>query len=187
MGRHLAGERGNLNDHPDRTMNRFGAEARLTTVRARKLFPVLLAAAAFALAGCGGDDDDDNGGSGSGGSSENPAETILADAGLQVCGETEDQLVQSIGDEGAQNVRAFAVAKDCGGSKTSPDTVTIVQFDNLESRDKNAAAIETAHPRTVVMTSGALMVVSAGPNREANADAVGQAYADSTGEPVTTV
>jgi hypothetical protein len=172
-------------------MNRFGAEARLTTVRARKLFPVLLAAAAFALAGCGGDDDDDNGGSGSGsgsgGSSENPAETILADAGLQVCGETEDQLVQSIGDEGAQNVRAFAVAEDCGGSKTSPDTVTIVQFDNLESRDKNAAAIETAHPRTVVMTSGALMVVSAGPNSEANADAVGKAYADSTGEPVTTV
>lgn len=168
-------------------MNRSGAEATLTTVRTRTLFPTLLIAAAFALSGCGGDDDDDNGGSGSGGSSENPAETILADAGLQVCGEAEDQFVQSVGDEGAQNVRAFAVAKDCGGSKTSPDTITIVQFDNLDARDKTAAEIGTAHPRTIVMTSGALAIVSAGPNREANADAVGQAYTDSTGEPVTTV
>ncbi|HKH32489.1 MAG TPA: hypothetical protein VKA45_15700 [Gaiellaceae bacterium] len=157
-------------------------------MRARRLFPALLAAAAFALAGCGGDDNDaNNGGSGSGESSENPAETILADAGLQVCGEVEDQLVQSIGEEGAQNVRAFAVAKDCGGSKTSPDTITIVQFDSLDSRDRTAAEIGTAHPRTNVMTSGALLIVSAGPNREANADAVGQAYTDSTGEPVTTV
>jgi len=169
-------------------MYRIGAEARLPTVRARRLFPALLAAAAFALAGCGGDDNDaNNGGSGSGESSENPAETILADAGLQVCGEVEDQLVQSIGEEGAQNVRAFAVAKDCGGSKTSPDTITIVQFDSLDSRDRTAAEIGTAHPRTNVMTSGALLIVSAGPNREANADAVGQAYTDSTGEPVTTV
>jgi hypothetical protein len=168
-------------------MKRSDAEARLTTVRARKLFPALLAAAAFALAGCGGDDDDDNGGSGSGGSSENPAETILADAGLQVCGEAEDQFVQSVGEEGAENVRAFAVAKDCGGSKTSLDTITIVQFDSLGSRDETAAAIGRAHPRTIVMTSGALVIVSAGPNREANADAVGQAYTDSTGEPVTTV
>jgi hypothetical protein len=168
-------------------MNRSGAEARLTTVRTPKLLPALLAAAAFAFAGCGGDDDDDNGGSGSSGSSENPAETILADAGLEVCGEVEDQLLQSIGEEGAQNVRAFAVAKDCGGSETSPDTITIVQFDSLDSRDKTAAEIGTAHPRTIVMTSGALLIVSAGPNREANADAVGQAYTDSTGEPVTTV
>jgi hypothetical protein len=168
-------------------MNRIGAEARLATVRTPKLFPALLAAAAFALAGCGGDDDDDNGGSGSGGSSENPAETILGDAGLQVCGEAEDQFVQSIGDEGAQNVRAFAVAKDCGGKTTSPDTVTIIQFDNLESRDKAASAIGADHPRTVVMTSGALVIVSAGPSREENADAVGQAYTDSTGEPVETV
>jgi hypothetical protein len=164
-------------------MYRIGAQARLMTVRARRLFPALLAAGAFALAGCGGGDDDDNGG----GSSENPAETILADAGLQVCGETEDQFVQSIGDEGAQNVRAFAVADDCGGSTTSPDTISIIQFDSLESRDQAATAIREAHPRTVVMTSGALLLVSAGPNREANADAVGQAYTDSTGEPVTTV
>jgi hypothetical protein len=187
VDRYLAGERGNLIDHPDRTMYRLGAQARLMTVRARRLFPAVLAAAAFALAGCGGDDGDDNGGSGSGGSSENPAETILADAGLQVCGETEDQFVQSIGDEGAQNVRAFAVADDCGGSTTSPDTISIIQFDSLESRDQAATAIRAAHPRTVVMTSGALLIVSAGPNREANADAVGQAYTDSTGEPVTTV
>ena len=166
-------------------MNPSGAEARLTTVRARTLLPALLTAAVFALASCGGDDDADD--SGSGGSSDNPAETILADAGLQVCGEAEEQYVQSIGDEGAQNVRGFAVAKDCGGSNTSPDTITIIQFDSLESRDKAASAIGTDHPRTVVMTSGALVLVSAGPNRQENADAVGKAYMDSTGEPVETV
>lgn len=166
----------------------IGTEARLMTVRARRLFPALLAACAFALAGCGGDDDDNaNGSTSGGGNSARPAETILADAGLQICGEAQDQYAQSIGDEGPQNVQAFAVAKDCGGKKTSADTLTIYQFDSIDSRDQAASAISAAADRAVVMTSGALLLVSAGPNGEANADAVGKAYADSTGEPVTTV
>jgi hypothetical protein len=185
MDRHLAGERGDLIDHPDRTMIRIGSEARVTKVRTRTLLPALLAAAALALAGCGGDDDDDNGSGG--GNSERPSEQILADAGLEVCGEAQDQIAQSIGSEGVQNVVAFAVAKDCGGKKTSPDTVTIFQFDSPDGRDKGAAAANAAYSRAVVMTSGALVIVSAGPNSEANADAVGQAYTDSTAEPVTTV
>ena len=165
-------------------MKRCRKEARLTTVRARRLLPVLIAAAAFALAGCGGDDDDSD--SSSGGNSERPSEQILGDAGLQVCGAAEDQQVQSIGSEGVQNVQAFAVAKDCGGKTTSPNTITVFQFDSLDSRDAGATAVKAAYDRPVVMTSGALLIVATGPDREANADAVGKAYTDSTGEPVET-
>src|SRR5215217_622395 len=79
-----------------------------------------IALVSVALAGCGGDDDD-NGSSSGGGNSARPAETILAGAGLEICGEAQDQYAQSIGDEGPQNVQAFAVADDCGGKKTSAD------------------------------------------------------------------
>jgi hypothetical protein len=146
---------------------------------------ICLTLAVAALAGCGGDDDD-NGDSGGGGNAARPSETILADAGLEICGEAQDQIAQSIGTEGVQNVQAFAVAEDCGGSKTSPNTITVFQFSSLESRDAGATAIEAAYDRPVVMTSGALVVVATGPDREANADAVGKAYTDSTGEPVET-
>jgi hypothetical protein len=147
---------------------------------------ICLSLAVVALAGCGGDDDD-NGEPEASGSDATPAETILADAGLEVCGEAQDQIAQSIGSEGVQNVRAFAVAEECGGSKTSPDTITVFQFSSIDSRDAGATVIEAAYERAVVMTSGALVVVAVGPNREANADAVGQAYTNSTGSPVTTV
>jgi hypothetical protein len=155
-------------------------------VRSPRFLPTLLAASVFALAGCGGDDNDD-GDSGSGGAEATPAETILSDAGLEVCGEAQDQVAQSIGEEGVQAVRAFAVAEDCAGKPTSPDTVTVFQFSSIDTRDTGARAISAAYERAVVMTSGALVMVVAGPNREANADTVGRAYADSTGAPVTTV
>jgi len=166
-------------------MNRGGAQARLTAVRGH-ILPAIIAAAVLAVSGCGGDDGDGDD-SGSGGSDATPAETILSDAGLEVCGEAQDQVAQSIGEEGVQNVRAFAVAQDCGGEKTSADTVTVFQFSSIDTRDKGATAISAAYDRGVVMTSGALVVVAAGPNREANADAVGRAYTDSTGVPVETV
>jgi hypothetical protein len=152
----------------------------------QRLLPTLLAASVLALAGCGGDDDDD-GDSGSGGSEATPAETILSDAGLEICGEARDQVAQSIGEEGVQAVRALAVSEDCAGKTTSTDTVTVFQFSSIDTRDTGARAISAAYDRAVVMTSGALVIVVAGPNREANADAVGQAYTDSTGAPVTTV
>jgi hypothetical protein len=136
----------------------------------------------LAIAACGGDDD-----SGSGGSSESPAETILADAGLQVCGETQEQIAQSTIGSGFQGVRTFAVADDCGGSETSPNTVRVFQFGNREAVDQGAANIETEYPRSVVLVSGALVIAVTGPDREANADAVATAYEDTTGEPVTTV
>jgi hypothetical protein len=150
----------------------------------RKGICVLLAVAA--LAGCGGDDDDD-GDSGGGGNEARPSETILADAGLEICGEASDQIAQSIGEEGVQNVQAFAVAKNCGGRTTSPNTIVIFQYDSIESRDAAANVASNALEDAVVMTSGALLMVSAGPDAETNADALGQAYTDSTGSPVETV
>jgi hypothetical protein len=146
--------------------------------------PLLLAVAVLALAGCGGDDDDSDSG---GGSSADPAETILADAGLQVCSEDQEQIAQSTVGTDFEAVRSFAVAKDCAGSETSPNTIRVFQFSSRESVDAGAAALEKAYPRGVVLTSGALVIVSTGPDGEANADAVGKAYEDSTGEPVQTV
>lgn len=150
----------------------------------RRLLPLALATAVLAFAGCGGDDDGD---SSSGGSGDDPAETILADAGLDVCGDAEEQIAQSTVSEGATAVRAFAVAEDCGGSETSSDVIAVYQFAQPGERDKAAAAAGVAFPRAVVMTSGALVIVATGPASEANADAVGSAYSESTGEPVSTV
>jgi hypothetical protein len=149
--------------------------------RARRC-PLALAMLVLALAACGGDDDSD-----SGGSNENPAETILTDAGLEICGETQEQIAQSTIGSGFQGARTFAVAEDCGGSETSPNTIRVFQFGNREAVDQGAANIETEYPRSIVLVSGALVIAVTGPDREANADAVAMAYEDSTGEPVTTV
>jgi hypothetical protein len=147
------------------------------------LLPALLAAAVFALAGCGGDDDD----GGDGGPSGDPAEEILADAGLEVCRSAEDQLAQSTVGDGLLVVRAFTVADDCAGSEESPNVVRVFQFSDRESVESGAAKAKEEYPRGVVMTSGALVVVVTGPDRNANATAVGDAYEGSTGEPVRTV
>jgi ABC-type Fe3+-hydroxamate transport system substrate-binding protein len=148
-------------------------------------FFLLVAAAVLALAACGGNGDGDD--SGSGGSSESPATTILADAGLEVCSEAEEQVVQSTVGPGVLAARAFAVAEDCGGSERSPDMIRVFQFGNRDALDAGAAKASDAYPNGVVLVSGALVIVVTGPNREANADAVGNAYEESTGEPVRTV
>ena len=153
-------------------------------MRPHKVLPTLVAAALLASTGCGGDDGDDD--SNANGSDATPAETILAEAGLDICGDAQQQIAQSTISEGATAVRAFAVAQDCGGEETSSDVIAVYQFADPGERDRAAAAAGTAFPRSVVMTSGALVIVAIGPNSDANADAVGQAYADETGAPVTT-
>lgn len=147
------------------------------------LLPLLLATAVFALAGCGGDGDD----SSSGGSSEDPAETILADAGLEICSEDQEQIAQSTVGTDFEAVRSFAVAADCAGSEASPNTVRVFQFSSREGVDAGGASLEKAYPQGVVMVSGALVIVVTGPERAANAEAVAKSYEDSTGEPVQTV
>jgi hypothetical protein len=167
-------------------MNRSDAQARLMTMRSRSLLPTLLAAAALTLAGCGGDEDDDSD-SNSGGSSENPAEEILADAGLEICSQEEEQIAQSTVGPDLQAIRSFDVAKDCGGSESSPNVIRVFQFGNRASVDQGAESAAAAYRDGVVLVSGALVIVATGPQREANADAVAKAYADTTASPVETV
>jgi hypothetical protein len=154
-------------------------------MRLRVGLVVLLLAAA--LAGCGGDDDnDDNGSSSGGGNSASPAESILADAGLEVCSTEDEQIAQSTVGPDLQVIRDFDVAKSCGGKTNTPNVIRVFQFSNPQSVQEGAQAAAKEYPNGVVMISGALVIVVTGPQRDANAEAVGKAYEDSTGSPVET-
>ena len=74
-------------------MKRSGAQDEIVRMARLTWCSLALAMSLIGLAGCGGGDDDD---SSSGGSSQSPAETILADAGLQICS-TEDEQIAQIG------------------------------------------------------------------------------------------
>jgi hypothetical protein len=149
------------------------------------LLALLLAAA---LSGCGGSDDngDDDGSSSGGGNTASPAQAIIADAGLQICSREEEQIAQSTIGPGLQLLVDFYVGKTCP-SKVTPNLIRVGQFDSPESVDSGAQKAMTTYPNSVVMTSGALVIVVTGPQKDANAEAVGKAYEDSTGSPVETV
>jgi hypothetical protein len=147
------------------------------------LLALLLAAV---VAGCGGDDDD-NGSSSGGGNSARPANAILADADLQICSQEEEQIAQSTIGPGLQSGILFAVAEDCSGKTTSPNLIRVFQFSDRESVDAGAQKAQQSYPNGVVIQSGALVIVVTGPQKDANADAVGKAYTESTGSPVETV
>jgi hypothetical protein len=140
---------------------------------------------AVALAGCGGSDD--NGSTSGGGNSARPADAILADAGLQVCSREEEQIAQSTIGPGLQSGIRFAVAEDCGGKTTSSNVIRVFQFSDRESVDAGAQKAQQSYPNGVVMQSGALVIVVTGPQKDANAEAVGKAYTETTGSPVETV
>jgi hypothetical protein len=146
------------------------------------LLALLLAAA---LAGCGGSDD--NGSTSGGGNSARPADAILADAGLQICSREEEQIAQSTIGPGLQSGIRFAVAEDCGGKTTSPNVIRVFQFSDRESVDAGAQKAQQSYPNGVVMQSGALVIVVTGPQKDANAEAVGKAYTENTGTSVETV
>ncbi len=132
-----------------------------------------LLAVPLVLAACGG---------GSSGSSNptsakyDPAHTTLKDAGLEACSESSSQIPQSLANEpGAQNSRAFFVAKDCMGEKTSPDVAMVFQFDSKQSVDAAFAKVKTAVPNSSSEKYGPLIIVTTGPSREANLAAIDQA------------
>jgi hypothetical protein len=142
---------------------------------------------AVALAGCGGDDDENGSNTSTGGNSARPADAILAAAGLEICSQEVEQIAQSTVGSGFQAEQLFLVATDCAGRKTSPNAIRVFQFSDRESVDEGAKKLEENYPNGVVLESGALVIVVTGPQREANADAVGKAYEDSTGVPVETI
>jgi hypothetical protein len=154
-------------------------------VRRPALLPSLLAAAVLALAACGGDDD--NGDSGSGGSGDRPVDQILADAGLDVCSQAQEEISQSTVGPGLSVIQVFFVAEDCAGSEVSPNVIRVYQFGDPEEVNAGAARAKTEYPNGVVMVSGALVIAITGPDSDANADAVGNAYTGATGATVRTV
>jgi hypothetical protein len=127
----------------------------------------------LALAACGG-----GGGGSSNPSSANydPAHTTLKDAGLEVCSESDTQVPQNLSNgPGFQASRAFFVAKDCNGKKTSPDVAMSLQYDSKQSVDAAYANVKTAVPNSSAAKYGPLIIVTTGPNREANLAAIEQA------------
>jgi hypothetical protein len=140
------------------------------TVTARRALALLMVP--LALAACGG-------GSSSGDpSSENydPAHTTLKDAGLEVCGDANTQIPQNLGSgPGLQNSRAFFVASDCMGKETSPDTAMVFQFDSKQAVDAGYANVKAAMPNGSSEKYGPLILVTTGPNRQANLAAIDQA------------
>lgn len=132
-----------------------------------------LIAVPLAVAACGGSS------SGSGDPSSvkyDPAHTTLKDAGLEVCSEDDTQIPQTLASgPGAQNSRAFFVASDCNGEKTSPDVAMVVQFDSKQSVDAAYAKVKVAVPSSSSEKHGPLIIITTGPNREANLAAIEQA------------
>jgi hypothetical protein len=126
-----------------------------------------------ALAACGG-------GSSSNGdptsANYDPAHTTLDDAGLEVCGDANTQIPQNLSSgPGLQNSRAFFVADDCKGKETSPDTAMVFQYDSKQSVDAAYAKVQTAMPNGSSEKYGPLILVTTGPNRQANLAAIDQA------------
>ncbi len=125
---------------------------------------LVLPALVVVLAGCGG------GGSGAssdpGSSDYDPAQTTLKDAGLEVCSEVQEQAAQGL-DSGAGvvAVRAFYVATDCMGAKTSPNKVILYQFDGRSSLDAGKPKIRAAYPLGEVVEYGPVVIVVTGPDR----------------------
>jgi hypothetical protein len=133
-----------------------------------------LIAVPLVLAACGGGGSSSNGDPKS--ANYDPAHTTLKDAGLEVCSEDDTQIPQTLASgPGVQNSRAFFVASDCMGEKTSPDTAMVFQFDSKQSVDAGYAKVKVAIPTSSSEKYGPLILVTTGPNREANLAAIDQA------------
>jgi hypothetical protein len=128
-----------------------------------------------ALAGCGGGS---SSGSSSNPSSANydPAHTTLKAAGLEVCGQAQQQASGGLErSSSVTNVRAFFVAPDCMGAKTSPNEVTVYQFKDRQSLDAGVQKIKTAYPKGAVTTYGAVVILATGPDATKNLVAIKKA------------
>ena len=133
---------------------------------------MLVLAAALGLSACGG------GSSSSNPSSANydPAHTTLKDAGFEVCSEDDTQVPQNLSSgPGFQSSRAFLIAKDCNGNKTSPDVAMVLQYDSTQSVDAAFTKLQTTMPNGSSEKYGPLIIVTTGPNHAANLAAIDKA------------
>ena len=131
-----------------------------------------------ALAACGGGS---NASSNPGSPSYDPATTTLHDAGLQVCSQTQRNVPPALTTiPGLGLTRSFDVAKDCKGAKTTPNTMTVFQFTNVNDFNSGTQSIKSALPNASVLPHYPLVIVATGPDREANLAAVEKQLPPST-------
>jgi hypothetical protein len=152
-----------------------GPAAENGRVSSRRVLAGLSLAAVTLVAGCGGG----GGGGGDDASDPNsasydPATTTLKAAGLEVC--SEQQRAATGGLEANQNglaaARAFFVAKDCNGSKESPNVVAVFQFTSADAVQSGMVQIKKAYPRAKTVQRGPLIIAATGPNAAANLSAI---------------
>jgi hypothetical protein len=126
-----------------------------------------------ALAACGGGGGSSNSTSNPSSANYDPATTAINNAGLEVCGQHQQPVSQSLSaDPGLSNTRSFAVAKDCHGAKVSPNAITIFQFASRDAVDKGFTEVQAAYPQGEAVKFRALVIMTTGPDREANLAAV---------------
>jgi hypothetical protein len=135
----------------------------------RTCAPLLLAV--LFLAACGGGSDSSSSDPGS--VNYDPAHTTLQKAGLEVCDEATRDLPASVTTlEGAGSAKAFYVAKDCKGAKTTPNSVYVVQFTSIETIGPGEQKIKRTLPQAATLQHYPLVIATTGPDKEANLAAI---------------
>jgi hypothetical protein len=135
----------------------------------RTCAPLLLAV--LVLAACGGSDD--SGSSDPGSANYDPAHTTLKKAGLEVCGQATQDMPPSLTSlPGLGSTRAFYVAKDCNGAKTSPNSVIVFQFTSTESANHGEAAVKAGLRNAAVIQHYPLVIATTGPKKDENLAAI---------------
>src|SRR3954471_15788898 len=132
--------------------------------------PIVLGA--LALAGCGGGSSSS---SDPGSADYDPAKTTLHDAGLDVCGEAQRDLPPTVTSiDGVGATRAFYVAQDCKGAKTTPNTISVFQFTSKDTFASGTRTIKAAMPKAAVTQHYPLVIAATGPAKDENLAAVEQ-------------
>jgi hypothetical protein len=136
----------------------------------RTILALVVATTVALLSACGGSSISS---SEPGSANYDPAKSTLAKAGLEVCGEGQQQRPPGTSEiQGLALTRVFAVAKDCHGATTSPDKIAVFQFTSKDTIDAGEQAIKKALPKAVVDQVYPIVIAASGPNKEANLAAV---------------
>lgn len=127
------------------------------------------------VAGCGG-----GGGGGTAASnnpssaSYDPATTTLHKAGFAACSDAVRNFPASATDiPGIQGTRAFYVAKgSCHGAKVTPNWIAFSVFTSADSFNSGQQTIKNAMNKSAVYATYPLVIVSTGPDKEKNLEAL---------------
>lgn len=108
------------------------------------------------------------------GAKHDPATTYLDQAGLAVCSEGTRDFPPSVTDlPGMSAARGFYVANgSCKGVKVTPNFIGAFAFSSPESFNSGEAAIKTASPNGAVYGTYPLVILSTGPAKDENLDAL---------------